>query len=56
MQSSSPPDRGRVAERPARPMLIVVGGAPGVGKTTVARRIADDLELLLISGRASIGP
>lgn len=49
MQSRSVPDRVAMAERPAEPMLIVVSGAPGSGKTTLARRIADDLALLLIS-------
>jgi len=49
MQSRSVPDRDAMADRPAGPMLIVVSGAPGSGKTTLARRIADELGLLLIS-------
>jgi predicted kinase len=49
MQSRSVPDRAAMAQRPARPTLIVVSGAPGSGKTTLARRIADELALPLIS-------
>jgi len=49
MQSRSEPGRGALADRLAEPMLIVVSGAPGSGKTTLARRIADDLGLPLIS-------
>jgi len=49
MQSRSEARREATADRPAEPMLIVVSGAPGSGKTTLARRIADDLDLLLIS-------
>lgn len=49
MQSRSEPGREALADRPTEPMLIVVSGAPGSGKTTLARRIADDLALTLIS-------
>ena len=49
MQSRSEPGREAVAHRPTEPMLIVVSGAPGSGKTTLARRVADDLGWLLIS-------
>ena len=49
MQSRSQPGRGAFDDRLAEPMLIVVSGAPGSGKTTLARRIADDLALTLIS-------
>jgi predicted kinase len=49
MQSRSEPGREVTADRLAEPMLIVVSGAPGSGKTTLARRIADNLALRLIS-------
>ena len=31
------------------PLLVIVSGAPGSGKTTLATRLADDLALLLIA-------
>ena len=49
MQSRSVPGRAAMADRPAQPVLIVVSGAPGSGKTTLARRIAAELTLPLIS-------
>lgn len=49
MQSRSVPGRVAMADRTAGPVLIVVSGAPGSGKTTLARRIADELALPLIS-------
>ena len=49
MQSRSEPGREALADRLAEPMLIVVSGAPGSGKTTLAGRIADELGLPLIS-------
>ena len=49
MQSRSEPGREATADWLAEPMLIVVSGVPGSGKTTLAWRVADDLELRLIS-------
>jgi predicted kinase len=49
MQSRSVPGRAAMADPPAEPTLIVVSGAPGSGKTTLARRIADELALPMIS-------
>ena len=49
MQSRSEPGREALADRLAEPMLIVVSGAPGSGKTTLALRIAGALALPLIS-------
>ena len=49
MQSRSVFNRAAMADRPPAPMFIVVSGAPGAGKTTLAPRIADELGLLLIS-------
>ena len=32
-----------------QPLLVIVSGAPGTGKTTLARRFVVDLELRLLS-------
>jgi len=40
---------GRLASPNERPCLVLIGGLPGVGKTTVARRLEEDLGFVRIS-------